>query len=233
MPDQAALTRAMAQYAKTVMHDYDIGDLLYQLTDHVVSVLGVSGAGVSLGATDGRLQFVTASDERVVRLEEQQMKSAEGPCHDAYHNGEQVLVPDLNHVTSWPNYTPLAIKVGCQAVAGLPLRITNRSIGALNVYADQPREWTADDVQAAQMLADMATGYIVNARQLHESRLLAEQLQHALDSRIVIEQAKGVVAERLGVHPEQAFDILRGYARSHNRRLHDVAAEVIDGTVRL
>jgi GAF domain-containing protein len=233
MSDQAALFRALAQYAKTVMHDYDIGDLLYQLTDHVVSVLDVSGAGVSIGGPDGRLRFVSATDERVVRLEEQQMHSAEGPCHDAYRTGEQVLVRDLNHMSQWPSYAPLAVKTGCQAVAGLPLRVGDVNIGALNVYADQPREWTGDDVEAAQLLADLATGYIVNAQRLHESRRLAEQLQLALDSRIVIEQAKGILAERRGVDPEQAFDILRGHARSHNRPLHDVAADIIDRTLRL
>jgi GAF domain-containing protein len=233
MADQAALFRALAQYARTVMHDYDIGNLLYQLTDHAVSVLRASGAGVSLGTFDGRLQFVTATDERVVRLEEQQMQSAEGPCHDAYRSGDQVLVADLNQASYWPTYAPLAVKVGCQAVAGLPMRIAERRIGALNIYEEGPREWTADDVEAAQLLADVATGYIVNAQELQKSRQLAEQLQHALDSRIVIEQAKGILAERRQIDPEAAFDILRGYARSHNRVLHDVAAQVINHTLRL
>jgi GAF domain-containing protein len=233
MADQAALFRALAHYAKTVLHDYTVGDLLYQLTDQVVSVLGVNGVGVSIGGPDGRLEFVSATDERVVRLEQQQMRSAEGPCYDAYRTGDQVIAPDLNDESRWPTYTPLAVKTGCQAVAGLPLRVGDRNIGALNLYTDQPREWPADDIEAAQLLADVATGYIVNARRLHESRALSEQLQHALDSRIVIEQAKGILAERRGLDPERAFEILRGYARSHNRGLHDVAAEVVDGTLPL
>jgi GAF domain-containing protein len=233
MADHAALFQAMAQYARTLMHNYRIGDVLYQTTDHVTAVLGASGAGVSLVTREGRLMFVTASDEQVARVEQGQMNSAEGPCHDAYHSGEPVLVPDLRRATYWPNFAPTALEAGCQAAAALPMRIGDRCIGALSIYDDRPREWAGDDVEAAQLLADMATGYILSARQLQKTRQLAEQLQHALDSRVVIEQAKGILAERLGIDPEAAFDILRGYARSHNRRLHDVAAQVIDRTLLL
>jgi GAF domain-containing protein len=233
MADKEALHRALAQYARTLMHDYNVGDLLYQLTDQVVSVLDVAGAGVSLGGPDGRLQFVTATDERVVRLEEQQMESMEGPCHDAYHSGDQILVTDLNRVGYWPRYAPVALKVGCQAVAGLPMRVEDQRIGALTIYADLPRKWVQEDLEAAQLLADMATGYIVNARELQQSRQLAEQLQQALNTRVVIEQAKGMLAERRGVDPEEAFDILRDYARSHNRRLHEVARAVVQSALHL
>ena len=233
MADRAALYRALAQYARTLMHEYNVGDVLYQLTDQVVSVIGIGGAGVSLGTPEGRLQFVTATDERVARLEEKQMNAAEGACQDAYQSGDRVLVVDLDRASYWPSYAPMALKAGFQAVAALPMQVGDRRIGALNLYAELPREWVDDDVEAAQLLADMATGYIVNARQLHEARQLADQLQHALDSRVVIEQAKGILAERRGVDPEEAFGILRGYARSHNRKLHDVARRVIDRTLRL
>jgi len=233
MPDQAALNRVFAQYARTIVGRYDIGDLLYQLTDHVLSVLDVSGAGVCLADTDGQLQFVAASDQFVVTVEQSQVQASEGPCHDAYRSGQPVIVADLNRVDCWPVYTPVAIKVGCQAVIGLPMRVDERCIGALNVYSDQPREWSDEDIQAAQLLADMASGYIINLRQFEQARQLAAQLQTALDSRVVIERAVGILAERHHLGIAEAFEVLRGYARRNNRKLHEVAGAVIEGTVRL
>ncbi|HVL97803.1 MAG TPA: GAF and ANTAR domain-containing protein [Egibacteraceae bacterium] len=233
MADQSALNRAFADYARTIARRYEIGDALYRLTDQVVDILGVDGAGVSLADRDEVLQFVSATDEQVTIVEEHQAGTGEGPCHDAYMKGEQVTSTDLTVDTRWPVYTPVAVEQGLRAAAGIPMVVEGERIGALNLYTESAREWPTDELEIAQLLADMATGYIVNARNLAESEKLASQLQHALDSRVVIEQAKGVVAERHGLSTADAFLRLRQHARSHSSRLHDVASAIIDGEMSL
>jgi GAF domain-containing protein len=233
MTDQQALLRAFADYARTLSAPYDIGDVLYRLTDHIVEVLDVAGAGVSLADADGGLRFVTATDEHIVHVEERQVTAGQGPCHDAFVSGDRVTSADLDAEERWPDYTPEALGQGCRAVAGIPMLAGDQRLGALNLYARQPREWPADELDIAQVLADMASGYVVNARTLSEVERVNAQLQHALDSRMVIEQAKGILAERHGVHPAAGFDRLRAYARNRNRKVHDVARDVVDSTLRL
>jgi GAF domain-containing protein len=229
MADQSALRRAFGDYARTIAGRYDIGEVLYRLTDQIVDVLGVSGAGVSLGDGDNNLQFVTATDQPTTAAEEGQIEAREGPCHDAFRSGEPVTVSDLSADERWPAFRPAALGAGMHAVAGIPMLSEDQRVGALNIYSAAPREWPADDLADAQLLADMATGYIINARILTASQQRAAQLQHALDSRVVIEQAKGIIAERHQVTTAEAFSRLRARARSRNAKVHDVARAVVDG----
>ena len=223
---------AAVDYARTLSRRYDIGEVLYRLTDQVVEILDVDGAGVSL-ADQGALRFVTASDEDIAAIEEQQVALSQGPCHDAYASGDRVTAADLRVEERWPDYVPVAVERGCRAVAGSPMHAGEHRVGALNLYVRRPREWPADELGIAQVLADMATGYIINARALTESDRVAGQLQHALDSRVVIEQAKGILAERYGTDPAAAFERLRRVARTRNAKVHDLARQVIDRTVEL
>jgi GAF domain-containing protein len=233
MTDQQALIRAFADYARTISGRYDISDVLYRLTDQVQEVLDIDGAGVSLGNADGGLRFVTATDERISHVEERQVTAGQGPCHDAFVSGDRVTSADLAAEKRWPAYTSEALSHDCRAVAGIPMLAGGQRLGALNLYVRRPREWPADELDIAQVLADMATGYIINARTLSETEQVSAQLQHALDSRIVIEQAKGILAERHRIDPATAFDRLRRYSRSHNRKVHDVARAIVEGTLRL
>jgi GAF domain-containing protein len=233
MAEQAVLNRALSEFTRTIIRRYDIGDVLYQLTDQAAEILDVAGAGVCLMTGDGRLRFVTATDDMVTEVEGHQIEAAEGPCHDAARTGQAVIVPDLNTEQRWPDYTAAAIKAGCQSVAGLPLHVEDRSVGALNVYHVQPWDWPAEDIATAQILADMASGYILNARELEQSKQLATQLQHALDSRVVVEQAKGVIAARAGIPTDEAFQRLRRHARDRGARVHDVARAVVSGELEL
>jgi GAF domain-containing protein len=232
MVDHAALAQAFTRFAHIITSDYEIGDLLHQLSDQVVDVLGITATGLSVAHPAGKLCPLTATHDLAVRVEECQAQTRQGPGHDAYQTGKPVLVPDLDTVDSWPAYTPAALEAGCKAVAGLPIRIQETRIGALTLYADHSFSWADDDVQVAQLLADMATGYIVNAAKPRQAQQLAEQLQQALHSRLVIEQAKGILAERQDIDIAAAFEVLRGYARSNHSRLHVAAQAVIAGTGR-
>ncbi|QBI19680.1 ANTAR domain-containing protein [Egibacter rhizosphaerae] len=232
MIDSTALRRAFGDYARTILGDYSVGEVLYRLTDQCVEVLGIDGAGVSLGEGEA-LQFVAATDEDVVRVEETQVSVGEGPCYEAYTTGRAVFVVDLRHEDRWPSYRAGATGVGLAAVAGLPMAVADERVGAVNLYRKAPHEWTDEEAETGQLLADMATGYILNARKLDEHRTLAEQLQHALDSRVIVERANGMLAQRHDLPVAEAFERLRTYARAQRRRIHEVAAEIVAGELDL
>jgi len=225
--------QALSAFAQTLVRSYDVGEVLYDLSDSVVQVLGATSGGVSLGAPDGSLRFVTATDDASTGAEMLQTESQEGPCNTAFSTGATVLVPDLKEEQRWSQFTPGALGLGFRAVAGIPMCYEDRRLGALNVYYDRPVDWPPEDVEAAQLLADVATGYVRNLRQFDESRRLTEQLQHALDSRVVIEQAKGILAERLGTDVAAAFQLLRSHARGTGNRLHDVARDIVAGRLQI
>jgi GAF domain-containing protein len=232
MADLSALLRIFGEYARTIAGPYDMGDVLCRLTGQVTELTCADGAGVSI-ADDGRLRFVTASDESVATIEEQQARLPDGPCHEACRSRECVVSADLASDDRWPQHRHLALAQGVTAVAGVPLRASDRCLGALNLYRRGRLGWAAEELEVAQVLADMATGYVLNAGTLSAQRDLAAQLQRALDSRVLIEQAKGILAERHGTDTATAFDRLRSHARSTNAKIHDAAAAVVDGTLRL
>lgn len=233
MVDHQRFQTALREFAHTLVRRYEVGDVLYRLSDDVTDVLGVAGAGVSI-LTDGMLRFVTATSEQVEQVERLQDHYEQGPCDEAATTATAVVVDDLRaEVDRWPKFAPAAIEHGLRAVLGIPMHLDGTSIGALNVYDDQPRSWTDDELTTAWLLADMATAYIVMVSQLQTAEQLADQLQHALDSRVVIEQAKGALARAHDIDVSTAFDLLRRHARNTQRRLHDVAGEVVAGTIRL
>ena len=229
MLDRRALFRVTQQYARTLLGAYEIGDVLNRLSDDIAMVLGIDGAGVSVADAAGHLQAVGATDASVADVERHQVEVGEGPCHESYKAGQPVHSADLQAEERWPGYTRYVQRHGWRGVAGIPMTAGDTCIGAIDLYHRQPRPWPDEDLEAAQLLADMASGYIVNAYRYSQKARLAEQLQHALDSRIVIEQAKGVLAERAGIDPETAFDVIRKYSRSSRIKIHDAARDVIDG----
>ncbi len=194
----------------------------------VLDVLAVDGSGVTL-YRGGQGEFVTASDDVTERIEMEQDRLREGPCFDAMDQRRLYAVPDLAETTEWPHYRPFALMQGMRSVIGVPMGVRDEIVGALNVYAADPREWSADDLAAAQLMADMASSYIVNAQELLGAKTLARQLQHALESRVVIEQAKGMLAQRMKISPNEAFGRLREYSRSHQLKIHDVARSIVEG----
>jgi hypothetical protein len=223
---QAGLTEALVSFARTLARGYDISDVLHDLVEHVTAVLGVTGAGVSL-VEDSHLRFVTANREAVTALERAQESERQGPCIDALAAGRAVLVPRLvDRAATWPAYVARAQQVGIVSVASVPL--TNASpIGALDLYDDRPHEWTEEELTATRIFADIATGYVLGASELQRERRTVEQLQQALDSRIVIEQAKGILSADEKITLDEAFARLRRHANNHNATLRSVAEAVV------
>jgi GAF domain-containing protein len=223
--------------ADTMVDDYDVVDLLDQLVNACVLVLGVTAAGLLLDDQKGNLALVASSSQESRLLELFQLQNNQGPCLDCVRTGTAVTSGDLDvDRDRWPLFVPAARMAGFRSVAALPLRLRDQVIGGLNLFMVSPREVPLNDRRLAQALADVATIGILQQRSLHRSHVLSEQLQNALTSRVVIEQAKGVLAERGQLTMEAAFNALRRYARDHNLKLTEVAHHVVtaslDPTVR-
>jgi GAF domain-containing protein len=232
MAREAMLARTLVELADTLVADFDVVELLTLLADRCVDVLDVGAAGLMLAGPNGDLRVMASSSETVRVLELFELQSEEGPCVDCYRAGQPVVNQDLATVDSrWPRFAAEALAAGFHSVHALPMRLRGTVIGALNLFHVDPGEMREADVDAAQALADVATIAILQHRASLEVQVLNEQLNHALNSRIVIEQAKGIVAERDGVGMEAAFATLRSYARNHNLRLAEVARDVIAGTL--
>lgn len=232
MTREADVVRSLVDLADTLVADYDVVDLLTSLTDRCVEVLNAAAAGVMLGSAGGELRLVASSSEAMRILELFELQAKEGPCLDAFSTGAQVEHEVLRPGTGrWPRFSAVAVEAGFRSAFALPLRLRDVTIGALNLvsHGDQPME--AADVLVVQAFADLATISILQQRAVAESQLVNEQLSHALTSRIIIEQAKGVIFERARVDMADAFALLRTHARSHNLLLTDVAKAAIDGTL--
>jgi len=232
MAREVKLARTLVDLADTLVADFDVVELLTLLADRCVDVLDVGAAGLMVAAPNGDLRVMASSSETVRLLELFELQSEEGPCLDCYRTGQAVVNQDLAAVDGrWPRFVAEALAAGFHSVHALPMRLRGTVIGALNLFHIDPGEMRKADVDAAQALADVATIAILQHRATVEVQVLNEQLNQALNSRIVIEQAKGMVAERKAVDMEEAFVTLRSYARNHNLRLADVAREVIAGTL--
>lgn len=232
MPRETMLARTLVELADNLVADFDVVELLTLLTDRCVDVLDVGAAVLMLVSPEGDLRVMASSSEALRVLELFELQSREGPCLDCYRSGQPVVNQDLATVNGrWPRFAAEAIAAGFHSVHALPMRLRGTVLGALNLFHVEPGEMRSADVEAAQALADVATIAVLQHRASLEAQVINEQLNHALNTRILIEQAKGMVAERQGLDMEQAFSALRRHARDNNRRLVDVAQAVIDGTL--
>jgi GAF domain-containing protein len=234
MQNEPLFIRTLVELADTLVDDFDVVDLLTRLSDRCVEVLDVSAAGIMLVSPEGDLRVVASSSDAMRVVELFELQSDEGPCVDCYRDGGLVMNDDLAASGDrWPRFSPVALESGFQSAHALPMRLRGAIIGALNLFRAGTGRLDDDDVLAAQALADVATIAILQHRVGLEARLVNEQLNEALNSRIVIEQAKGVIAERAGVATDEAFRRLRHHARSNNLLLADVAREVASGNMGL
>ena len=220
----------LAEFATLMVEDNSVQAVLERLGAYCTELLPVHGVGVLLRSPKGGLEVATANTEAGRIVEGLEAELQEGPCSDALSSGEQVLAPDLAGTADrYPRFTPKALEAGVRSIHGLPLTIRSETIGSMDLVALEPLDLTAAQLASAQLLGDVTVSYLANARVLAEKTTLAEQLQQALDSRVLIEQAKGVMAERRKITVNEAFDSIRRYARSNQLKLRDVAGAIIRG----
>jgi GAF domain-containing protein len=232
MTREAVLAKTFVELADTLVDDFDAVDLLTVLAARCVEVLDVGAAGIMLAGPDGQLRVMASSSEAMRVLELFELQADEGPCLDCHATGEPVGNSDLATFDDrWPRFAAEALAAGFRSVHALPMRLRGSTIGALNLFRVGTGDMGADDVQIAQAFADVATIAILQHRAALEAQVVNEQLSHALNSRVVLEQAKGMVAESLDLDMERSFATLRNHARNHNLRLADVADAVIRGTL--
>jgi transcriptional regulator with GAF, ATPase, and Fis domain len=231
-PDrEQAVSQAFVALADTLVDDYDIIDMLDQLVARSVALLAADAAGILLGDARQNLRVVAASSEDAQLMELLQLQNEQGPCLDCYRTGTPVSVPDLAHATTrWPAFTAAADEAGAyRSVHALPLRLRKEAIGAMNLFHRTPGPLPEADLLLGQALADVATIGILQERAIRRGEVLNEQLQTALTSRVVVEQAKGVLSQHHSLTMDAAFDRLRRYTRSRNLRLAEVARRLATG----
>jgi transcriptional regulator with GAF, ATPase, and Fis domain len=215
------------EVADTLVTDFDVVDFLTSLANHCVELFDTSEAGLLLADRTGGLRVVASSSSAMADLELFELQHDEGPCIDCFRTGRPVAAADLEQDRDrWPRFTSEALRAGFRGVWALPMRLRESTIGSLNLLRTAPEPLAPSDLEAAQALADVATIGLIQQRAAEDARLLTDQLQTALDSRVAIEQAKGVLAEHAGLTMTAAFDTLRAYARANRTRLSDVAAAI-------
>jgi GAF domain-containing protein len=227
------LAQTFVELADTLVGGFDLMEFLHMLTERCVELLEVDAAGLLLADARGRLQLVAASTEQARVAELFQIQNDEGPCLDSYRTGQPVIVGDIataDAAARWPSFAAAASEMGFAAVHAIPMRLRDQVIGTLNLFGTAPDGLDPAVARAARALVDIATIGILQERATREQELVAGQLQVALNSRITIEQAKGVLAERMRVTPDQAFIVLRAYSRNQNYPLTQLATDVINGS---
>jgi transcriptional regulator with GAF, ATPase, and Fis domain len=223
------LIHAFVGLADTLVDDYDVIDVLDRLAGYSVQLLAAESVGILLADAQATLRVVASTNEQTEWMELLQLQADEGPCVECYRSGAPVSVTDLTGAaTRWPRFIAALARRGTYgSVHALPLRLRGHAIGTLNLFHHQTGALPEADLALGQALADVATIGILSERAIHRGEVLSEQLQIALNSRIVIEQAKGVLAQRGELGMDAAFDRLRRYARHHNLRLSEVASQVV------
>ena len=229
--DTDLLSDTFVELADTMVADFDVIDFLHLLTDRSVALLAASAAGVMLADPRGELRVAAASSEEAGLLELFQLQNDQGPCLECFRTGRPVTATGLASAAQrWPRFAQAAMQAGFASVEALPMRLRDQVIGALNLFRAEPDPLDPADLRIGQALADVATIGLLHERNVRRRETVAEQLQAALNSRVIIEQAKGKLAERLGLDMDHAFTMLREYARNTNQRLTDVARVFVDGT---
>ncbi len=222
------ITETLVELSDTLVLGFDGIDFLHTLTERCVQLLGVDAAGILLVDQQGTLNLVAASTEQTRLLELFQLQNEEGPCLDCYHSGQSVACIDLAAPPRrWPRFAAAAREQGFAAVQAVPMRLREQTLGALNLFRCTPSAVPAEATAIAQSFANVATISILQLRALRHSEVVTEQLQNALNSRILIEQAKGILAERRHISVAEAFTLMRTYARNQNLLLSLVAQAII------
>lgn len=232
MTREQRLARVFVELADTLVAQFDVIDFMHTLTDRCVELLGADAAGLMLTDQRGHLRVIASSAESARLVEVFELQHSEGPCLDCFHSGRPVVNLDEAQMGArWPGFAAKALELGFRSAHALPMRLREEVIGAVNLFTRASRRLSDDDIAVGQAMADVATIGLLHERVGRQKEVLAEQLQMALNSRVLIEQAKGVLAERSRITPTEAFVVMRTYARRQHRPLTSVAAAVVDHTL--
>jgi GAF domain-containing protein len=228
------VSAAFVKMTDALIADYDVLGLLHALAEAAVDLLDAADAGLLLADPHGELQLLASTSERSQLVEILQLQAGSGPCVECYRTGSVVAVGDIPAMTGrWPEFQAAALSQGFRSVHAIPMRVSGRTIGAMGLFRDKPGLLSSEDAAIGQALVDVATISIMQERAIRETAMVNEQLQRALNSRVLVEQAKGVIAYTAQVSMEEAFGRLRSFARSNNQSLQETAARVIDQSLRL
>ncbi|WP_370419850.1 ANTAR domain-containing protein [Streptomyces sp. QH1-20] len=234
MASQQRTLEILVEAVDSLIDDFDLIDFLHRLASRCVELLDVDAVGVMIVDPHGELQVIAASDEHTRLLELFALQHEQGPCVECYHSGQAQLNIDLESPQVTAAFGPFAAharEAGFRTTHAIPMRLRHQVIGALNLFHSRTARISEPDTQLAQALADVATIAILQQRTIEQGNVDKAQLQAALHSRVVIEQAKGVLAERWQVGLDEAFESLRSYARPRRLRLADLAQQVVQGTL--
>ena len=232
MNREQRLSQVFVELADTLVDDFEVLDILDTLTERSVELLQADAAGIILSDQRGHLQSVASTSHEAGLIEVFVLQNSEGPCLDCFNTGQPIVNVTLEDARQrWPRFTEASVALGYRTSHALPLRLRNEVIGAMNLFSAEETELSPDDIALGQALADVSTIALLQAQAANERDLLAEQLQYALNSRVLVEQAKGVLAERSRVEVEKAFTSLRAFSRRHRVPMSEVAARVINGAL--
>jgi GAF domain-containing protein len=232
--DRQTLTaRTFVEIVDTLVDDFDVVDVLTLLASRCVELLGAAAAGILLVDNNGFLRVIGASSDEIQLLELFQIQNEEGPCMDCLRTGSVVIVADLDRDSPWPLFARESVDAGFPSVCAVPLRLRDHTLGCLNLFMTERVALSPADVLLARALADVATIALVQDQATRAAAVRERDLQHALDSRVVIEQAKGMIAEHGHLDLDEAFSRLRSFARGNNRGLTAVASAIVDGSLQL
>ena len=225
---ESRLSAAFVKLADTLVADFDVVDLLHWLVEQCTLILDTQGGGLMLADASGALELVASTSEEAELVEILQLAAGGGPCLDCFRTGLPVTAGDIvADAARWPRFSEAALNAGFRSVHSTPLRLRGQTIGTMNLFSEQVGELAPEDASVAQALADVATIGILQERRIRSTQIVAEQLQRALDSRVLIEQAKGIVAATAGLSMNESFARIRAYSRSNNIPLRQVADDIV------
>ena len=232
MAQQQRLVETLVELADTLVAEYDVIDFMQTLAERSVELVDVSAAGIMLADAHGELRHAACSSEQMRLVELFELQLEEGPCFDAFRQQRAIRSDSADDAMErWPAFAPRAAEGGFAAVSAVPLRLRGDAVGALNLFSTSDGALGDEQLQIVQAMADIATIGILQARLIRDQGLLTSQLEAALDSRVGIEQAKGVVSERRGISVDEAFVLIRRFARNNNRLLSETARGIVDGSL--
>lgn len=227
------LEGALASFARLLVRDVEPSDLLHELCRLAVDVLEMTGAGALLEDVDGRLRYAVATDAQTSKVEELQLSLREGPCMLAHRTATPVIVSDLHAEERFPTFGPSALEAGITSVFTFPLLRNGAAFGIIDLYCDSPRILSPEQQSDAQLIADMAAAAVLNRREYEDSAAVADRLQHTLDARILMEQAKGRVAEQFGIEVRRAEELIYDHAKRVGGPVGEIVAGIASGEIRI